>query len=59
MNKVITLLAIVLFSINASAQEVKPTAKGTAKKEKCKTEDKKCDKKTAKTEEKKCCAKKA
>jgi hypothetical protein len=59
MKKIITLLAIALFSINASAQEVKPTAKAKAKKEKCKTEDKKCDKKTAKAEGKKCCAKKA
>jgi hypothetical protein len=59
MKKIIVLLTIALFAINASAQEVKPAVKEKAKKEKCKTGEKKCDKKTAKAEGKKCCAKKA
>lgn len=70
MKKVIILAVIVLFTIGASAQEVKKTAnnepakKAMSKeevakcKEKCKSEGKKCLATTRK-EEKKCCAKKA
>jgi len=35
MKKIIILLAIVLFTINASAQQTKPVAKETTKKESC------------------------
>lgn len=35
MKKIIILLAIVLFTINASAQQTKPVAKETTKKEAC------------------------
>lgn len=51
MTKVITILAVGLFSIGVSAQETKPAAK----KEKAKKES--CCKKTA-AEKKSCCAKK-
>jgi hypothetical protein len=74
MNKLITMLAIALFAVNTKAQETKPVAKATVKKESCCTKKdttaKKCDKKekaTCSTEEKakcekkskSCCAKKA
>lgn len=51
MTKVITILAVGLFSIGVSAQETKPAVK----KEKAKKES--CCKKTA-AEKKSCCAKK-
>lgn len=57
MKKIMTVLAIAIFAINASAQE-KPVAKEKAKTE-CKVEAKKCDASMAKSEGKKCCAKKA
>lgn len=61
MKKILTVLTIVLFTINASAQDTKATAKEEKAKceAKCKAEGKKCDKKMAKADGKKCCAKKA
>jgi len=74
MKKLLTVLAIVLFTINASAQETKPvtkqasccakamTSEEIAKcQEKCKAEGKVCtagEKAACKKDEKKCCAKK-
>lgn len=69
MKKIFIALAIVLFTINAGAQQAKTTAKATPKKESCcakketcakkmtAEEMKKCPAKT-KTAEKSCCAKK-
>lgn len=57
MKKVLTLIAIVLFAINGSAQET--TAKEKTKSEtKSKADSKKSDKKIVKAEGKKCCSKK-
>ncbi len=65
MKKIITLLSIVLFTINVGAQQTKPGAKESAKTEetaKCKMKDaKKCSKEDmskCKKDAKKCCAKK-
>ena len=64
MKKIITLAAIVLFTISANAQQTKPVAKEEAKTEKmanCKVKDpKKCSKEEmakCKKDAKKCCAK--
>ena len=64
MKKIITLVAIALFTISANAQETKPAVKEAAKKEdmsKCKMKDpKKCSKEEmakSKKDGKKCCAK--
>ena len=64
MKKLFIALAIVLFSISASAQQTKPVAKAPAKKEACcakkETTAKKCtaeEKATCSTEEKAKCAK--
>ncbi|WP_413999164.1 hypothetical protein ACMDB5_00910 [Flavobacterium sp. W1B] len=72
MKKILALLAITLFTINVSAQEVKPDTKEKAKKEsccakkmtadekaKCKSEGKKCEVATNDKKDKKCCSKKA
>ncbi len=65
MKKIITLLAIALFTINAGAQQTKPAKKESAKTEdmsKCKKKDaKKCtseEMSKSKASGKKCCAKK-
>ena len=72
MKKIVTLLAIALFTINASAQETKATKKEVAKKEsccakkmtaeekaKCKGDEKKCDVAMNDKKSKACCSKKA
>ena len=64
MKKIITIVAIALFTIGANAQQTKPVAKEAAKTEdmsKCKMKDpKKCSKEDmakSKKDGKKCCAK--
>jgi hypothetical protein len=64
MKKIITLVAIALFTFSANAQQTKPVAKEGAKTEemaKCKMNDpKKCSKEDmakSKKDGKKCCAK--
>ena len=63
MKKIITLVAIALFTISANAQQTKPVAKEGAKTEemaKCKMSGKKCSKEDMakdKKSDKKCCTK--
>ena len=53
MKKLLTILAIALFTIGAQAQDTKPAAtKEKAKKESC------CAKKTTEKDKKSCCVKK-
>jgi len=51
MKKIVTLLAIALFTITAQAQDSKPAKKDKAKKESC-------SKKAASKDKKSCCTKK-
>ncbi|KFF05085.1 hypothetical protein [Flavobacterium reichenbachii] len=60
MTKVITILTIALFSIGIQTQDAKSTPAKTICKadvEKCKTEDKTCDKDLPVKDKKSCCAK--
>lgn len=57
MKKIITIFAIALFTINASAQEVKPAKKEKAKKESC-CKAKQSDTKTMSVEDVAKCQKK-
>jgi hypothetical protein len=57
MKKVLTLIAIVLFAFNSSAQET-TTKEKTKSETKSKADTKKSDKKVVKAEGKKCCSKK-
>lgn len=52
MKKIVTILAIALFTIGAQAQDSKPAKKDKAKKESC------CTKKAAAKDKKSCCVKK-
>lgn len=58
MKKIGAILAILLFTINTNAQEVKPAVKEKAKKESCCAKKESCDSKAMSTAEiKKCKAK--